>query len=275
MKKGLYYSFKILKTAVKRFFVESYADRASALAFTTLLSIVPLLSVFIFLVSIFPVFKKLITLTQNYVFTNFIPTSSDVIRYYLEGFVDRASHLPILGLLSLFIVAGLLIITIENTLNEIWGVSKHHKRLLFWVFFWLMVILAPVLMGMSIFLSSYIFSLIWSHEGRDFFNIKFLMLSVFPFILNTIIFTLIYTVIPNCKVKWRDGLIGGMIAAFLFEIAKKGFALYIYFFPSYEFIYGVLATIPIFLVWLYISWVIILFGALISHTRFLSRGHSC
>lgn len=263
--------YQILTIAFKRFFKEKYTYKASALSFTTLLALVPMLSVLLSLISIFPVFTRFIQLTQNYIFANFIPTSSNVIQYYLEGFVQKASHLPIIGLLFLFFVAAMLIVTIKHTLNEIWRVPARSKKLLSWLLYWLLLLIMPLFIGLSIFSSSYVFSLLWfSHAGVK-FSIGIYLLSIFPLVMNTLIFSIIYIIVPSCKVSWRDGFIGGCVAAILFEIAKKGFAFYILHFASYELIYGVLAAVPIFLLWIYVSWVIVLLGALVAYTHYERR----
>jgi membrane protein len=271
MKKQLPYALQISVAVINRFFQEKYTYRASALSFTTLLALVPLLLVVVFFTSIFPIFTRLVALTQDYIFSNFIPTSSSVIQTYLEGFVQKAHNLPAIGIVFLFFTAGMLINTIVHTLNDIWRVPKRKKNIVPWVLYWLALILMPLLIGLTLFLSSYLFSLTWLSSAVDGLGFTFYLLGLFPLVMNTAIFTALYIIVPNCRVTQRDGFVGGLVAALLFEIAKKGFAFYIIYFPSYELIYGVLATIPIFLLWLYISWMIILIGALVSHTRYQLR----
>jgi membrane protein len=267
------YWLKIFKISFKRFFKEQYTYRASALAFTTLLSLVPLLTVIVFLVTKFPVFNKINQLAQSYILDNFIPASNTTIQFYLNNFTYQASHLPSLGIIFLLLTAMMLILTIEHTLNDIWDVRWKKRRIFSLMVYWIVLMLAPLLIGAGIFLSTYLFSLSWISSATHELGLKTPLLSSLPLLVNTVIFSLLYIVVPNFNVHWRDGLCGGFIAAGIFELAKIGFAFYLKQFPSYELIYGALAAIPIFLLWLYISWLIILFGALITHAQFKYRRH--
>lgn len=259
---------KICGIAIKRLFVERYTYRASALSFSTLLALVPLLSVILSIITIFPIFTRFIDLTRNYVLANFIPTSSNVIEHYLEAFTQQASRLPTLGIVFLFFTAVTLIMTVEHTFNDIWQTRQRKKRVVPILLYWVVLILTPVFIGFSVLLSSYIFSLSWFSGATTELGLKIPLLNGLPLLINTAMFSVLYVVVPNCHVRWRDGFFGGFIAALLFEIAKKVFAIYILKFPSYELIYGTLATVPIFLLWIYVSWLIILFGALVTNTQY-------
>jgi membrane protein len=271
MVRTLWKNIRIFEHAAKRLLQEKYTDRASALAFTTLLALVPLISVIVSLISIFPIFDRFTNLARNYILTNFIPTSGTTIDYYLQSFTQQASKLPLIGLIFLFITAALLIITVEHTLNEIWQAPKRTNKFAIWLLYWAILIFAPIFIGLSVFLSSYVFSLSWFSNLTKTLHLTIPLLIALPLVINTIIFSLLYIIVPHCKVKWSDGLYGGLVASILFETAKIGFAFYIKQFPSYELIYGALATIPIFLVWIYISWIIILFGAMVTRARYLAN----
>jgi membrane protein len=257
--------------AGKRLIQEQYTYRASALAFTTLIAIVPLVSVVLSVVTIFPMFTRLTTLAQNYIFTNFIPTSSQLVQEYLQNFIDQAAHLPTFGIVFLLFTAITLIIMVEHTLNTIWSAPKRKKKLTTMLIYWLILLLMPIILGLSVFISSFIFSLSWFSGTAKKLGVMIPLLASLPLFINTLIFSALYIAVPNVKVRFSDGLLGGFAASFLFEAAKKGFAFYILHFPSYELIYGTLATIPIFLVWVYISWLIVLYGALVTHTRHLQK----
>ena len=271
MIKYLRHCVKIFKISIKRFFKEQYTYRASALAFTTLLSLVPLLTVIVFLVTKFPVFDTINTLAQNYILANFIPTSNSTIQFYLNNFTYQASHLPTLGIIFLLLTAMMLIITIEHTLNDIWYVRWKKRRIVSLLVYWIVLMSAPLLIGFGVLVSTYLFSLSWISSATQELGIKAPLLVCLPLLINTLIFSLLYIVVPNFKVQWTDGFFGGFIAAVIFELAKITFAFYIKRFPSYELIYGALASIPIFLLWLYISWLIILFGALVTHAQYQHR----
>jgi membrane protein len=257
-----------LWNAAKRFYTEDFTYSASALAFTTLLALVPIGSVILSMLAMFPEFKKVIDVAQNYLLTNFLPASADVIRYYLQNFTQQATRLPIVGMFFLFVTATLLIITVENTLNNIWGVPERKKKFSAWLLYWAVLIVMPFAIGCSVFLSTLFLSLPWWSDPAINAFMKpsvFLLLSL---IVDTIMFSMLYIILPNFSVGIWNGLAGGFLAAVLFGIAKKLFAFYIQQFPSYELIYGTLATIPIFLLWVYISWMILLFGALFTNEQY-------
>jgi membrane protein len=271
MTRFLKHCFKIFRMAIKRFFKDQYTYRASALTFTTLLSMVPLLTVIVFLVTKFPVFNQINILAQQFILTNFIPTSTSTIQYYLNNFTNQAIHLPLLGIIFLLFTGLMLILTIEHTLNEIWDVHWKQRRIISLFVYWIVLMLAPLLIGVGVFVSTYLFSLSWISDATNELGLKAPFLALLPLIINTLMFTLLYVVVPNFRVTWRDGLFGGFVAAVIFEFAKFSFAFYIKRFPSYELIYGAVAVIPIFLLWVYISWLIILFGALVTHAQYQDR----
>lgn len=264
-------SIKICWNAALRLIKERYTYHASALAFITLLTLVPLLSVIVSVISLFPIFTNVVDLAKSYIIENFIPTSSNVIAPYLENFIQQATNLSKVGIIFLFLTTGAMIVTIEHTLNEIWQAPDTREKYISWFIYWLVLLLAPPFIGISIFISSYLLSVTWFSGMTSLIGIKSFLIAGVPILINTLIFSTLYIVIPRYRIKWRDGIFGGCIAAILFEAAKFGFALYLKQFPHYALIYGALAAIPIFLVWIYIAWLIILYGALITHTQYQLR----
>jgi membrane protein len=253
--------------AAQRLFWEDCTYRASALAFTTLLGLVPFLTVIVAVVAVFPIFDRFTSLAQGHILANFLPSSSDVITQYFESFVHQASQLSLLGIFFLFVTAIMLILTIEHTLNEIWETPQREKKIKALLLSWLVLLLTPLFIGLSVLISSYIFSLFWFGGAASRLGLETPLLACIPLVINAAIFTMLYVVVPNVHVTWRDGMLGGLTAAVLFEVAKKAFGFYILRYDSYTVIYGALAAVPIFLSWLYISWLIILYGAIITHTR--------
>jgi len=260
----------VLYISIKRLIEERFTYKASALAFTTLLGMVPMFSVIVSLMSYFPTFYGFIELAQTYLINNFMPTADQSVRIYLEGFIHQAANLPLLGIMFLAVTAIMLLMTVQDTLDDIWQTETTTLKLTDILIYWTVLLATPVFLGLSIFISSYIFSLQW-YGGAKYLHLGLSPLAMIPFFINTCIFMMLYTVMPNIKVAWRDGLLGGLIASTLFESGKKMFVVYLKQFPSYEVIYGTLAAIPIFLVWLYISWLIILFGAIVTNTNFRIR----
>ncbi len=263
----IFETLRFIRYLSLRFIEDKCSKTAAALTYTSLLSLVPLLAVGFAILAAFPVFKSVGKEIQDFIFVNFVPTSQEMIQEYLLNFVDKASDLTIVGIIFLFVTALLLMETIEQALNDIWRVRKRRKGVAEFTVYWAVLSLGPLLLGISLAVTSYVLSLPLVSI------VKQPLLTIMPFVLTMLAFTLIYVVIPDRHVPIRHGLLGGFIAALLFEIAKKSFALYVKHFPTYELVYGALATIPIFLIWVYLSWFIILLGAEItcSLTSFYRR----
>ncbi len=266
--------FQAWQTAISRYIHDKFFYRASALAFTTLLALVPFLFVLVFFITIFPVTSTIASLGEEYILKNFVPESAQSVQSYFQNFITQAAHLPTLSIIFLFVTAIMLVGTIEDSLNDIWLAHKRIKRVYSFAIFLTTLLLMPVIIGLSVFLSTYLFTLQWISASGGIPGISRIFLDCIPIFINTMIFSLLYIIVPNVRVHFSDGLRGGFIAALLFEIARFTFALYIVKFPTYEFIYGAFAIIPIFLLWLYIFWLIILFGALLTNAYTQARTHN-
>jgi len=260
--------FRLYGRVLLRIIKDKYFYRASALSFVTLLNIVPLLSVIVSITTHLPVFSRIMDATRKYVVVNFMPNSSDVISEYLETFSHQASGMPTLSILFLFYTVFALARTIQDALSSIWQKERVAKT--FWqqTLQWSMFALTPCFMGISIAFVSFIISSSW-FETPVLLLVKFILVAVFPVILNTGIFFLFYTAISNYQVHALDRFIGSFTASILFEIGQLGFTFYLAHFDSYHVIYGALAAIPIFFMWLYISWLIVVFGALVIDEHFI------
>ena len=164
----------------------------------------------------------------------------------------------------LFIIALMLMAPIDNALNSIWHVRNRPNPVSRFLVYWAILTLGPLLVGIGLFSSSYILALPAISGVDSSFGLKEQLLSWLPFLTTSAAFTIFYVLIPNCFVLRRHALIGGVIAAILFELAKYGFGFYGKAMPGFQTIYGALAIIPIFLIWIYVSWVILLLGAHIT-----------
>ncbi|MFH7564967.1 virulence factor BrkB family protein [Oceanimonas smirnovii] len=233
---------------------------AGYLTYISLLSLVPMLAVVFAMMSAFPMFAELRETIQNFVFSNFVPAAGDVVQKNIQGFIDNASKTTAIGVAALAVTAMLLISAIDENFNHIWRVSQKRRWSVAFSTYWMILTLGPILAGASLAVTSYITSM-RLFQGDSFFGVGTLLLSMLPFLLSTLMFVVFYMVVPNKRVRFSHAIVGGLVAAVLFEIAKRGFAFYITQFPSYQAIYGALATIPILFVWVYFSWMIALFGA--------------
>ncbi len=236
---------------------------AGNLAYVSLLSLVPLVAVIFALFSAFPMFAEVSLQLRHFVFANFIPATGDVIQNYIEQFVANSSKMTAVGACGLIVTALLLMYSIDSALNTIWRSKKVRPKVYSFAVYWMILTLGPLLAGASLAISSYLLSLRWASDLNGAIDN---VLRIFPLILSWLSFWLLYSVVPTTRVPNRDAVVGALVAAVFFELGKKGFALYITMFPSYQLIYGVLAVIPILFVWVYWTWCIVLLGAEITVT---------
>ncbi len=239
-------------------------EAAGALSFTSLLALVPLMAVMFGVFSAFPVFDRWATDIESYIFENFVPTAGDQIQSYLQEFVGRTAGLTGAGTIFLIVTAILLMATIEKSLNRIWRVSAPRQISSRLVIFWAVLTLGPMLMGASLGLTSYLAALPLLAPEAVRGAVQAFVLNATPFLVAMVGFALVFLIVPNRRVRVHHALAGALVSALLFEAAKRGFVLYVTRFPTYERLYGALATIPIFLVWIYVSWVVVLLGASVS-----------
>jgi membrane protein len=254
-----------------RFREDDCTKSAAVLTYASLLSLVPALAVGFAMFSAFPVFSSLLADVQDFIFLNFVPTLGDVIQEHVDGFVKKASRVTGFGIGFLIFTVLMTIGLVDRTLNDIWRVQTRRRPVARFTVYWAAITLGPVLIGISLAMSSYFFSLPMLGDEATVKEIRSGVLVVLPFLLMMLAFTLLYNIVPNRHVPRRHALVGGFVAAVLFELGKKVFAIYVKNFASYEAIYGAMAAIPVFLIWIYVSWIITLYGAEIA--RCLSVYH--
>ena len=253
----------------RRFVFRCKRDRitvsAGNLAYVTLLSLVPFIMVFFTILSAFPAFKNITTQLEDFIFKNFVPAAGDTVQQYIGDFVSNASEMGVVGILSLLVVALLLISNIDKTLNAIWRSPSERPSVYTFAIYWSVITLGPLLMGASVVVSSYLVGLA-NFADEYTFGLGTFLLKFVPSISSFFAFLILYTVVPNKSVRPKYALVGAVVATTLFELSKVAFAAYVTGFPSYQLIYGALAVIPILFVWVYLSWIIVLFGAEITCT---------
>lgn len=239
-------------------------EAAAGLAYTSLLALVPLMAVMLGVLSAFPVFDYGVEQLQDFIFSYFVPAVSDVVREYLDQFIACSTSLTGTGTIFLVIAAIILMAMIEKILNRIWRVSRPRRPIGRLTVYWAVLTLGPLLLGASLGLTSYLAALPLLAPEMVRGSLQSLLLIITPFLVALVAFTLIFMIVPNRQVHWRHALTGAACSALAFELSKRGFVFYLTNFPTYERLYGALAAIPIFLVWIYISWVIVLFGACVA-----------
>lgn len=237
---------------------------ASSLTFTTILALVPLLAVVLALFTAFPLFNEFQGALERFLTTNLMPAAvSDTVMTYLNQFAEKASSLTAIGSLFLIMTSLMLISTIDETFNDIWLVTERRPTGQRILVYWAIISLGPILAGASIWATSVVTRESMGYIGDLPFLASF-ALSYLPFLLTVFGFTALFAYVPNRHVLWRDALVGGLFTAFCLEILKTGFAFYLTAFPTYTLIYGTFATVPIFLMWMYLSWMVVLLGATVA-----------
>ena len=242
----------------QRFNQNKLTQAAGYLTYSTMLAIVPLIMVVFSIFSAFPVFNEVTGALKAFIFTNFAPSASDMVGQYIDEFVNNSKKMSAVGIISLIVVALMLINSIDRTLNSIWHDTETRPIFTSFAIYWLILTLGPLLVGVSIAASTYVKAMF---ESAANFSFGLKLLSFVPFLSTWFIFTLIYMVVPNKKVSIKHSAAGALIAAVFFTLGKQAFAWYIVTFPSYQLIYGAMATLPIMLLWIQLSWTVVLLGA--------------
>lgn len=253
---------------IRRFCADRGLSVASELSYTTLLSIVPLMAVVFGLMAAFPGFVDVRERIQGFIFENFVPAAGEVIEEYLMTFTGNASKITGVGVLFLIVTALMMMATIDRSFNAIWQVREKRSPLASFTVYWAVLTLVPLLLGASMVVTSEVQPSAWLSDAAATFERETRNLDIMPFLATTLAFFLLYVVVPNRRVPLLHAAAGGLFAALLFLGAKIGFTLYVSSFHTLANIYGTLATVPIFLIWIFVSWVVALLGA--EFTRSLS-----
>lgn len=247
---------------LRRFKEDRGFQTAGSLTFTTLLALVPLVTVAVALSSAFPVFDQAMEALEGYVSGQLLPEGGAKVTQPFSAFAAKAGRLTAIGLAFLAVTALMLILTVDEVLNRIFRVQRRRLLAQRLLMYWAVLSLGPLLIGASLSMTSF---LVGSSLG--FLDLGWLtrgVLGLLPFLFTCAALTMLYLVVPYRRIDPRHALIGAVVAGLLFEVAKRGFALYVAKFPTYTLIYGAFATVPIFLLWLYLSWMVVLFGATLT-----------
>ena len=252
------------QTLRERFREDHLGLTASSLTFTTILALVPFFAVALAVFTAFPIFGKLQGALQGWLVSSLVPDSiSRQVLGYLTQFAAKASGLGVAGFSILLATALALILTIDRTLNDIWRVQRLRPLGQRVLIYWAAITLGPLLMGASLALTSYVMSASGGLVKRLPDGVHLLFDSI-QFLVLAAGMASLYHYVPNTAVKWRHAWTGGLFVAVCIELAKKVLALYLGKVPTYSVVYGAFATLPILLVWIYVAWVIVLLGAVVT-----------
>ena len=250
------------RIVMRRFYFDNCMQIASSLTFTSLLSIVPIVTVALTVITAFPVFGEMTAALQVFLLENMMPSSADVIASYTQQFTKNAAGLTAIGIVFLFVTSVMLLLTIDRAFNDIWRVKKPRSIVSRVFVYWTLITVGPVLIGGSLTLTSWLVGQAVGYaRGVPGFGVA--VLSIVPVLLTSVAFSLLYAAMPNRRIRARDAMIGGLLAGVAFEVMKRAFAFYVAQFPTYTLVYGAFATVPIFLLWIYVSWLVVIFGAVV------------
>jgi membrane protein len=253
-----------LRTLRARFREDRLGLTAGSLTFTTLISLVPLVTVMLALFTAFPMFGRFQVALQKYFLQALVPdTIARPVLSALTQFASQANRLGTFGLIVLLFTAVALMLTIDRTLNAIWRVRKPRPMAQRVLVYWAAVTLGPLALGVSLSITSYAIS---ASRGlvSDLPGFVSVVLNVVQFVMLSVGMASLFHYVPNTHVQWRHAIAGGVFVAAAFELAKRGLALYLASVPTYTTVYGAFATVPILLIWIYLAWVIVLLGAVIA-----------
>jgi membrane protein len=245
----------------KRFEANQNRKSAAALTFVTLFAIVPLMTAGYGMLTIFPQFSGFLEQFHQFAFENFFPAGSGDIERVLTGFAVQAKNLTFVGLVLLLVSAISLMFTIEDAFNTIWRVTRKRigRRL---IAYWLVILLGPILLAVGFLISSYLLSSrLWVEHVESVFHLGDLLIRYLPLLLSVCAFSLMYYFLPSCKVRFVHAIGGGVITACLLEVGKIAFVAFLAKIPSYQVVYGAFAAVPLFLIWIFMTWCMVLLGA--------------
>lgn len=252
---------EFLRFAARRGREDGVSRMAGSLAFTSLLSLVPLMAIALAMLAAFPAFDTVRQDLVSWAFRTFAPSIGDVVQLQINRFIDNAGRLSAIGILSLVVTAIMLLVTIEGTMNAIFRVAKARSALSKLLVYWTALTLGPLLMGAALSLQGYVTALSrWSMAKAA---TPILALPV-PTLLTWAAFAVMFSAIPNRRVAIRDAIVGAAVAALIFAILRWGFGFYITSSRTYASLYGAVAVLPVFLTWTWLSWLAILVGAEIT-----------
>jgi membrane protein len=254
--------FELLRVMVARERQLRLGQSAASLSFITLLALVPLLTLALAALTAMPVFARILEAVQLVIVQNMLPDGFALtISRYLQQFVSKARTLSILGLAFLIVPATMMMLTLDRTLNLIWGAPRPRPLLHRVLIYWVVLLVGPILVGAGAVLAMAIAG------GRRGMASGFLGMDgwdLVNFVLILGAFTLCYRWVPNVPVRWRHAFMGGLAGAALSEVGRSVFIGYVAAVPTYQQVYGPLAAIPALLIWTYLSWWVFLAGALLA-----------
>ncbi len=260
--------FNFARTVVRRFSQDRVLVAAASLSYTSLLAIVPLFAIAFSTMMAFPVFDGMTQKLLNIILSYAAPHIGGELESYVDRFVSNTSELTVFGVVWLAVTAIMLLSTIESAFNAIWRVEKSRPFGMRLLAYWTTLTLGPLLMGAGLSFSTALFAVNnFEALGVNLSFVREFGLRLLPFVFAAAGFAILYVALPNRRVPFRYAILGAGVAAVMFELLKAGFGLYLANAGTFESLYGSLAALPVFLIWMYLVWAVVLFGAIVAATR--------
>ena len=254
--------FLTLMTA--RLKATSCQKSAAQLTYVTLFALVPLMTVTYSMFSAIPAFQDLGDDLQGLIFSHMVPETGQELLGYLQSFSQQARRLTIVGVVFLVASAYFMLANIEKNFNAVWGIVRGRRGISKFLLYWAILTLGPLLLGMGLAMSTYLASLRLFMDSNQTLGMLTWIFEFTPLVLTTATFTLLFAAVPNVKVPLKHALIGGVVTALVFEMLKFVFGLIVAN-SSLASIYGAFAIVPLFLLWVNLTWMVILAGAVLVH----------
>ncbi|WMG18883.1 YihY family inner membrane protein [Acinetobacter johnsonii] len=266
--------FQFVLFVVRRFEADRCREQAGSLTYTTLFAVVPMLTVFLVIISSIKALEPARQQLQQLIYSNFLPKTTIAFDKALNAFTDKSSNLTIIGILFLFVTTVMMLTSIEKVFNRIWRVRETRGGIIGFMRYWTIISLGPILLGSAFVISSTMASLnVLSNNFAGYELNGAFVLWLISFSLTVLGFFILNWTIPNRSVPIKSALIAGLFSAVVFELLKNLFGFIMSNFTSYEVVYGAFAAIPIFLLWIFLSWNIVLIGVEISYALTAFTAH--
>ncbi len=234
---------------------------ASSLSYTSLIALVPVLAIALAVFSAFPVFAEVRSQIQELIIQNLMPDTGQDISQYFTSFINAAAKLTTIGVIGIVLTAILLLSTIENSFNFIFKVSRPRRIATKITLYWTVITLGPLLLGAALSLKSFA---AFNDVLQTIPGIKIILGTFLPFLLTWLVLTCVYVLVPNKKVNFGHAAMGALVALFLFWLLRNGFSLFMVKNNTYKTLYGAVAALPLMLIWMYLYWAAVIFGAVVT-----------
>lgn len=257
--------FQFILFVIRRFETDRCREQAGSLTYTTLFAVVPMLTVFLVIISSIKALEPARQQLQQLIYSNFLPKTTIAFDKALNAFTDKSSNLTVIGILFLFITTVMMLTSIETVFNRIWRVTETRGGILGFMRYWTIISLGPILLGSAFVISSTVASLnVLSNNFAGYELDGAFIFWLISFSLTVLGFFILNWTIPNRNVPIKAAFFAGLFSATVFEMLKHLFSFVMSNFTSYEIVYGAFAAVPIFLLWIFLSWNIVLIGVEIS-----------